>query len=223
MYKAAWFIITFLAISNACAQLRVNVEMVFGNEPLVLNGKKYVNQHGDTLTIETFKFYLSNFSVHAKGKWSQVEESCFLVDAENNESRQFDLNVSNFTIDSVRFFIGVDSLKNVSGALAGALDPSRGMFWAWNTGYINAKLEGKSNACKTLHHTYEFHVGGFLSPYNACRQVSLKTNGQQSLVLIADVARWFNGVKLSELNSVVIPSKNALTIADNYKNMFSAR
>jgi hypothetical protein len=47
-------------------------------------------------------------------------------------------------ITGIRFLLGVDSARNVSGIQTGALDPARGMFWTWNSGYVMAKIEGSS-------------------------------------------------------------------------------
>lgn len=221
------FLIIFLFFNRffCPAQLVINIEMVFNGETLLLNKKQYINRSGDTLTIEEFKFYVSNFSVCNAGKWKKIPGLYFLVDAEIEGSKRLALDKITAMPDSISFYIGVDSLANISGALDGALDPSLGMFWAWNTGYINAKLEGKSNACNTLHHLYEFHIGGYLSPFNALRKVSLETKNSSG-VLVADASKWFFGatpVKLKEFNSVVTPSKYAMAVADNYRNMFSVR
>ncbi len=39
--------------------------------------------------------------------------------------------------------MGVDSIKNYSGAQAGELDPIYGMLWDWNSGYVYYKHEGE--------------------------------------------------------------------------------
>ncbi|MGZ3918677.1 MAG: MbnP family protein [Bacteroidia bacterium] len=226
--KSPSIVILLLAVFNTYqAQLKINIETVFANNPLLLNRQVYTNNNGDTLSVESFKFYLSNFSVHSKGKWRKIKDTYFLVDAENESSKCFNLACNESEIDSIYFYIGVDSIMNVSGALEGALDPSLGMYWAWNTGYINAKLEGKSNSCKTIHHVYEFHIGGYLKPFNALKKVSLKTKGNKNgITLLADASKWFYGAKqinLKEFNSVVTPSNYSLMVADNYKDMFSVK
>jgi len=43
----------------------------------------------------------------------------------------------------------VDSLANVSGAMSNDLDATKGMYWSWQSGFINLKIEGKSASCKT--------------------------------------------------------------------------
>jgi hypothetical protein len=224
--KLSVFIVIFLSWNFASGQqLEIQVLTEFNGEPLQMEAKKYVNASGDSLSIESFRFYLSNFVLYSQGKKFPVKNSYFLVDASAEASKKINLQKS-FAgkTDSISFCIGVDSAMSVAGALDGALDPTLGMYWAWNTGYINAKLEGKSPSCKTLHHAYEFHIGGYLRPYNALRKITLACADGNVLKLRADAAQWMNGrekVSLSKLNSVVMPCKNAMMIADNYQQMFS--
>jgi hypothetical protein len=94
-----------------------------------------------------------------------------------------------------------------------------------------AKVEGRSKVCKTVHNAYEFHIGGYIPPNNAARDITLRLqqpivikHGQQAVVVVkADVAAWFSGVDLSKLNSVVIPGKEAMATADRYSKMFSVK
>jgi len=101
------------------------------------------------------------------------------------------------------------------------------MYWAWNTGYINAKLTGHSTACKTLHQEFGFHIGGYLSPYQTARKVVIripalrvKTNAQQTLTLTYDLGNWFTKTDLSQTNTISTPGKAAVEMADQYKDMF---
>lgn len=222
------FVVAFfaLAFKPGTKTVSFTIEPVFNTETIVLNSKKYVNANGDSLTIEAFRFYLSNFIVYHRDKKPVHQKLYYLIDAEKDKSLKFGLkDLPDGKIDSLSFCIGVDSLMSVSGALDGDLDPTLGMFWAWNTGYINAKLEGKSSSCKTIHNAYEFHVGGYLKPYNALRKVTLVFKGEKfDYKIKANAAVWFNGkekIKLAEMNSVVMPGKQAMIVADNYSNMFS--
>ena len=125
-------------------------------------------------------------------------------------------------IQFLTFNIGVDSLANVSGAMSGDLDPIKGMYWAWNTGYINAKIEGKSSSCHTRKNVFEFHIGGHLPPFQTMRKVKLLAKDTESTVFTieTDVRQWFSKIKLNEMNSVLLPNKTAMMMADNYAQMF---
>lgn len=195
----------------------------YENSPMKLN-TLYLNKAGDSLYIEGFKFYTSNYSVKVKGKWKALKSTYFLFNAEDSLSGKIDLKLpASGEIDSIRFLIGVDSLACVSGAMSGALDPIHGMFWTWNTGYINAKLEGHSNSCKTVHHAFEFHVGGYMQPYNTLREVKLAVTSRSKTSIKVQADKFMNGketISLRKLNSVVTPGKEAVMISHNYADMF---
>lgn len=75
--------------------------------------------------------------VNSDGKANLLPYDYHLVDAEDTAS---------WTVTTTRsaqayFLLGVDSLTNVSGAFGGA-STIKGMYWAWNSGYINLKLKG---------------------------------------------------------------------------------
>ncbi|MFL5752490.1 MAG: MbnP family protein, partial [Bacteroidia bacterium] len=149
--------------------------------------------------------------------------SYHLLDASREESLRIRLkDVHPGTIKGIRFNIGVDSTACVSGALEGDLDPVNGMYWAWNSGYINAKLEGRSNSCSTLHQAFEFHIGGYLPKEKTLRKTAFNVEEKNNVIAItADVSCWFSEIRLQQLNSVVIPGAEAGKMADRYKNMFS--
>lgn len=212
------------------SNLNIVIKPYFGELPLHFD-TNYINESGDTLSINTVKFYLSNIVLHSgKGKNVQTILPCWLFDADHSSSMQRSIKVTNADYDSLSLMIGVDSTANVSGANEGDLDPSRGMYWAWNSGYIMAKLEGRSSRCPTLHHAFEYHIGGYKAPFNTDRKMSfrfaspLKLNGNKvyTIVLKADVSVWFSGkFEIAKTNSILIPGKEATEMADRYKNMLS--
>ncbi len=209
-------------------KVEIDLRAVFKNRILRTGDKPYVSPHGDTFYVDIFRFYITNISF--LGERSVTLTNSHLFDVADTNSYSFLVkNVPPGVYHSVRFIVGVDSIANVSGANSGDLDPVNGMYWAWNSGYIMAKFEGHSNVCKTLHNAFEFHIGGYMTPYNAARTVTLKIPeefrvGRQSMPgisLTADVAAWFaDKLDLSRTNSIMIPGKNACMMADNYAKMF---
>lgn len=216
-------------------QLFIKINPVFDNRSLVLDDQNYITANGDTVSIETFKFYLSNFILVTEDAERAGEKNSYhLVDAQDSTSFYFAVNnIRPWVYKRLQFDIGVDSLANVSGAMSGALDPIHGMYWAWNTGYINAKLVGHSRPCKTLHHQFDFHIGGYTNPYNSLRKVVLElddlpisSSGTTVIELNADISQWFKGpqiINLFRTNDIVIPGKSAMMMADNYMDMFSIK
>lgn len=141
----------------------ITINNVWANEqtPLVL-GQSYTNPiTNESVNFYTCNYYLSNFQLRQiDGTWWKHPDSYVLVRVTDNNQHKFDLTgVPPGEYDAVRFLVGVDSVKNVSGAQAGDLAPSNSMFWSWSTGYIMIKLEGSSpDATQGF---FSFHVGGF--------------------------------------------------------------
>ena len=204
----------------------IEIQPVFAGQRLALGTGTYVTSHGDTVSFDRLRFYLSGFVATLGSGETYTETNSFhLIDAEDPASCKITLkDVPEGKIISLNFNIGIDSVTSVSGAMGGDLDPVKGMYWAWNSGYINAKLEG---ACKTdggkKKLVFEFHIGGYMQPYYAIRsvKVSLKEKPGSEIVLRPDIAFWMEGLDLKKQNSVMIPGQEAMRVADNYSKMFS--
>jgi hypothetical protein len=145
------------------------------------------------------------------------------VDAEIESSLMITFNkIPQGNIIAMSFNIGVDSIKSISGVHGGDLDPSNGMYWSWNSGYINAKLEGRSSSCLTHRNTFEFHIGGYAYPNNSIRRVDLVLPGNSAQVTLrADASCWFQKLDLKKETGIMIPGVNAQKTADKYQKMFS--
>jgi hypothetical protein len=199
------------------------IQPSFNKEALVLNKAKYITSKNDTISITTLKFYISNIVLeYENGTEYKEPKSVHLIDNEELNTLQFQLKKTpGLKIKKIRFRIGIDSLTNVLGDLAGDLDPSLGMYWAWNSGYINMKLEGKSSSCKTVKKDFQFHIGGYLPNQNALQEVSLRVpDNTTTLHLKMDLSKWLNEVSLKETNSIMIPGTKAIAMSQLYKNMF---
>ena len=217
-------LLCFIVVSvNTYSQsTTIKVDLKF-NEKSIQLGEKYISKN-DTLTLETIKFYLSSFEIDYNDNSTCKEATSYhLIDIEKPESLQFILNsTSTKKIKTIKFNIGVDSLASVSGAMADDLDATNGMYWAWQSGYINMKIEGKSNSCKTRKNQFHFHVGGYLKPNYALRNININCNNKnnQEVIIKVDLAKLFDEVHLSETNSIMIPGKEAMKIADELVKIF---
>ena len=92
------------------------------------------------------------------------------------------------------------------------------MYWTWQSGYINFKLEGTSSLCPARKNKFYWHIGGYSPPYNTLRQVSLKTNGKVSIQL----DKLFEEIDISEEYQVMSPSDGAVQIADKLPSLFKS-
>lgn len=211
----------------------VEITNYAGDSVLALNTGTYTNAAGNTFTVTKFNYYISNIRFKKSDGTEYAEpESYHLVQADKGSSRHFhieDVPAGNYV--AITFTIGVDSARNVSGAQTGALDPANSMFWDWNSGYIMAKLEGKSAQTGTADSSFRFHIGGFTGTNSALHTVTLtfpltvalKGGAESTIPMKADLLKWFtpNTIDLSAMNNIMMPSANSKKIADNYANMFS--
>jgi hypothetical protein len=131
--------------------------------------------------------------------------------------------------NEVTFLIGIDSLRNVSGAQDGALDPANDMYWDWNSGYIFLKMEGTSPDASGNNLT--FHIGGFMPPKSTLRKVTLQLTAEPITVrnniapeihLFANLEKLFEGPNVIDFSvqSAALSGPDAVRIADNYQYMF---
>jgi len=198
----------------------------------VFNGEKlqkehwYISSTGDSIQFKKVKFYLTDFKFELANNTNQeiIKSSC-LIDAFNESTLFQDLKLpNNKKIREVCFSLGVRGDLSESGALPGDLDPVNGMYWAWQSGYINMKIEGVSPSCPTRKNKFTFHIGGFQEPFPTLRTLSFPVNNNQTkLTLVVDIATFMNEVILNDNHSIMIPGEEAFGLADTAVKMFSLK
>ena len=111
-------------------------------------------------------------------------------------------NIPNAKYTKLKFMLGVDSLRNSTGVQDGYLDPSHGMIWDWNTGYIFFKHEGNyintANVVKPL----RLHLGQNISRGNVQVDLPLlNVNGITSKLLIDfDLNKVYSAQNIIDFN-----------------------
>jgi len=235
--RKRYFIIVFIiylvagAFKTGHDNINANTTIRFknwvGNKELKLFDETYTDPFGEPFIISKFRYYVSHISYReASNKEVDLPENYYLINEDDSLSKIIQLPVAG--IQSISFFIGVDSIKNISGVHTGSLDPMNGMFWTWNSGYIFAKLEGQSDSSHAPAHSFTWDVGGFRQHENALRKVTLTLPGVSSadntIIINADILKWFEGAHLLKISQSPVchqPGKLAMQIADNYSAMFS--
>ena len=163
------FFLSFVYSLNCYGQLSI---IPTWNKKALKIQHVYLTQNNDSISFSTLKIYFSDFRFKDKisGRITSIDTLIF-YDLSDSSTHSFfnDLNLSNY--ESVAFTLGLDSSKNVSGELENAYDPLLGMYWAWNTGYINLKIMGESSAVPTNSHEFEFHLGGYRFPFATAQTI----------------------------------------------------
>ena len=214
----------------ASGKLVITLDNFVGDQPLVTDTVTYKNALGQPFTITKFRYYIGEIHlINAKNEVTNFKRY-FLIDEDEPESKKVELDhIPDQDYTAIEFTIGVDSASNCSGAQSGALDPANAMFWAWNTGYIFLKLEGKSPMSNSPGHIFEYHIGGYKEPANCIRTVKLqlskplninRNNQLRIKVDIAEILKTPTNIDFTTLSSVT-DFHNATTVADNYVDMFS--
>lgn len=177
----------------------------------------------DSIQITTLRFYISNVELLDKNKTVWKDPIQFhLMDAFIEKTLAVNIP-STISYTKLKFNLGIDSTTNVSGALGGDLDPTKGMYWTWQSGYINFKLEGTSNVCKTRHNEFQFHLGGYQSPFNNLQTVFTDAGSKQNIEIGMDVQKIISQINLSQQHHIMSPGKEAMDFSEKIIHSFSLK
>lgn len=179
----------------------------------------YIVQLHDSIQLETLRFYVSKVCFYNNGlKVFEEKKSYHLMDWE--EKLFFNVALSK-DFDAVSFCIGIDSITNVSGALSGDLDPTNGMYWTWQSGYINFKIEGTNPSCKTRNHAFQWHVGGYQFPNATIQEIKLSCKNKKEIKVAIDLKKMMRHASVAAHPEVMSPSKEAVQLSKVFKSCFS--
>ncbi|KYP15543.1 MAG: hypothetical protein A1D16_21515 [Flavihumibacter sp. CACIAM 22H1] len=199
-------------------------------------GTTYQLPTGEAFEPRVFKFYAGKISLQQRNGslTSTTKDPYYLLGAASEDELTIRTTIPPGTYSNLEFLLGVDSARNVSGVQSGALDPLKGMFWTWNSGYIFAKLEGISPSSSVQGNKVEYHVGGFRVPFNAAQAIRLPlaVSGELELkagqTCILDIAvtldNWFTGpypFSISDHPVCMTPGELAWNISRNFSGLFS--
>ena len=210
------FLISFFFSLTCYGQLRIIPS--WNNKALELE-QVYLTENKDSISFSTLKMYFSDFRFREKlsGGITEIDTLIFYDLADSSTHVFFkNLEISNY--DEVSFTLGLDSSKNVSGELENAYDPLLAMYWAWNTGYVNLKLAGKSNLILTKSHDFEFHLGGYRYPLATAQNIKVDLNDQY---IYFDLEKLFSeSINLSKNHHIMLPGKDAFLISQGLSDCF---
>ncbi len=221
-----WFCLSFLfwVSTGICAQSHiVRFEPVTDHEFLILN-KLYADS-SDTFQINTLKFYISHVTLKHKGMTVfQDDQQHHLLDAADPSTCRWTLNTPHdLAFDAISFEVGIDSITNAAGALGGDLDPTKGMYWTWQNGYINFKIEGHSSKSTARNGMFEYHIGGYNAPYSTLQQITFPVNRQTEVLIYLNVATLLSKIDLTTLHHIMMPGPDAHRLSTIIGNLFSTQ
>lgn len=180
------------------------------SEPLVLDHPYPIA--ADSITISQLKYYISNIEFF-EGEtivWAEPN-SYHLIDCSKDNSTQIRLIIPDkLKFSKIGFLLGVDSLTQSGGVKGADLDPTKGMYWTWQSGYIHFKMEGSCQTCKTADKAFHYHIGGYSHPYNTIRRHNLNTERGKNIELRMDVSKILSEPFSEETYRLMSPSAKAV-------------
>lgn len=189
-------------------KIKLQMAYEFRGAPLKFEELIYQTAAGDSVQIDLLQHYLSNVWIHEKSKgWISLDitklvrynqPSTWLMEKKDLPFGEY---------DSLKFYIGLDSVTNHDITRWGELDPGAGMIWTWNTGYIFYMFEGKYKSANNATIGFAYHIGGddYLMTYQEAisdpKTLSINQT-EQTVLLTIDLAEIFSTPNEIRLDNV---------------------
>lgn len=195
----------------------------FNQHPVQLGSNYYLKSLNDSVLFQTLKFYVSKPEIMEGNTLTyKAMPEYWLVDMEKPSSLEKQVLLpEGSTFNMVNFLLGVDSNTNISGAQGGDLDPTQGMYWTWQSGYINFRLEGKSKSCPARKNVFQYHLGGYQSPNNSSQVIVLKTTTTKEIVIHIALDQLLTHVDITKNFEIMSPGEKAMELSRVLATTFS--
>jgi hypothetical protein len=238
--KSNWCIIAFLflttsfrkSIPDTDTTVTIRFVVYVHGVPMQLN-KKYSNPFGEIFEISRFRLYAGNLEpVYTDDHPNtNVSSQYHLIDFSDSASTSVELSAAEGSFRGIQFILGIDSTDQVRGAQTGALDPIKGMFWTWNSGYQSFKLEGVSPVSDQPAHMIAYHIGGYRYPYStvwkirlsADKIIQLSKNNKIIVEIPIELDYFFDGphpLHINQISDCMTPGDLARRISENFISSF---
>jgi len=198
------------------------------------NLKNIPLEYVDTLLhVETLKCYVGHIELLDMNKQIIGRDSVSyrLLDFSNRSSLNFSIPINTHRASYIRLTLGVDSVTNAAGVHCCALDPANGMYWSWQSGYIQFKLEGKQKDGTALN----LHLGGFSNAHMSSITDEIPihrwvTSGpllppnerQQGILVELDLSTFIERVNANKEYSLMSPNSHVQEYMRKLCSSFSA-
>jgi hypothetical protein len=237
-FFCCFMLITSFQKSNLFAEpsLIIHFRAYVHGEPLQLN-KKYKNPFGEIFELNRFRFYIGKAGplYTESGFKSTVSSDYQLVDFSDSSSTHIELPASaGSACNGIQFQLGVDSADQNKGAQSGMLDPAKGMFWTWNTGYLSFKMEGYSPISTQPAHIIAYHIGGYRYPNSTVWNIKINTTNEEvfritkenriTVEVPIELDYFFDGptpLHINEISACTTPGPEARNMSENFISSFT--
>jgi hypothetical protein len=187
-----------------------------GKKPLNIGDTIYME--GGRFVVSSLKFYLGSLnSIGKQGLKTKMLPSERLIDLAQNNNHEIPVLIPRRgKTDSIEIGIGIDSAAHRTVAFTNDLDPVNSMYWAWQSGFIQLKLEGQwiqrvNNAVPV-----EWHLGGYRWPNSTARTIRYPAaiHGLKGTLLAIDILPLLEGGLKKYSNKIMSPGEPAAKLMD---------
>lgn len=177
----------------------------------------------DDFQLNQLKWYMSGLTFWAKGikVWEDSVEAR-LWEAGNPERMKLTLPQFKLAPDSLSFFLGIDSLAHLQVSLTGDTDPTLGMYWTWQNGYIHLKMEGKLREKGKPARNISLHLGGYRQmPCRYAIGFAIKS-ASNDFVLHTELSNWIMSAHIYP-DQFMQPGPKSVVYSQLWSNYFSLK
>ena len=205
-------------------KIEVNFTATYNGALLVLPKEPKDAADFNLLEITKVRFYISQVQLFKEGKCVfKAPSPGHLIDLSDSSKSKISLiSKKDIAYDGIQFMIGIDSATTMKGIEKGDLDPSNEMYWSWQSGYINFKLEGYSPFCvkERPKHEFHYHIGGYHYYENTCNEVRLNIASSNFIHIDLHLEQVLQDALLREVAHVQLPGTKAASIATSFAHCF---
>ena len=211
--------LTFILSSSAHGQ-SIRFIPILDNQIIQQDSFFFFTPYQSPLKITRFAFYISDIILIQKDRERvSAGKKHQLIDLAKPKSLIIQLP-NNGVIDSIQFVLGIDSSIQCNGAMGQDLDPVNGMYWTWQSGYIHLKLEGESPAFISRQNKFQFHIGGYVSPWSTIHHLSFSLpEGKENKIFVSLNALFQSIIPAKEF-AVMQPGERAAELSTLFSKCF---
>jgi hypothetical protein len=235
MKQFLFLLVGLSIIGFSCKKKSKNgsVSIVFKNTidglPIEKDKLVYSNAAGNKYSVSLLKYYITNAVLVQEDGTEYKLNNYDLIDEfdKPNFSTIEAGNIPGGHYTKLKFYVGLDKIRNHEGAQDGDLDPLYNMIWTWNTGYIFLKHEGQLITPTNDTVVMQYHI----ATDDALRKVELPIHltvegNPVQLNLQFDLNKIYNA-PVVDINTQPIMHSTAASdkaimnaVADNYADAF---
>ncbi len=222
IFLLLFFISSSSLLFGQNSEVNIRFKPSFNSITLVPSRKYYCEAQKDSISINLLTFYIADIEFLQNDVVVAKENNSYhLVNILDSNSLNIKCKLAKpVTYNKIRFHLGIDSLTNTGGAMGGELDPTKGMYWTWQSGYINLKMEGEANQSTARNHEYQFHLGGYASPNYSMQTIETSVSNSSLIEFEIKTELFFSGINLATENHIMSPCEKAVDLSRKAASMF---